>query len=385
MARAPFSIFTRTGRDGKKYFSVRFFDTETGAVIKTAVLREAKNQTAAGRLASKMLADGVVSNAKNPMALEYLESFWKPDSDYVRGRALRGVVLSTNYITINGYLVAKHLSKALKGKRLLDLTPVFLESLVLKMSKEGCSPRTINTSLQALKVPYGYFCRQHRLANALTSIEKLKESPRERGILTADELGRVIALEGESPRAVAGVLLGALCGLRLGEVRGLQWEDIDENAGTITIRHNAVNSAEGVKAPKWGSIRTVPAPAPVLEALNLCADVSPYGRSGFVIWNEKRKDSPVSHETIPAGFRRILSAIGISDTERAERNLVFHGLRHTFVSLSRAASVPDFIVQRMAGHKSMDMTNRYSHTEGLIDFAAARASIEAAVGKKAIS
>lgn len=384
MARAPFSIYARSGRDGKKFYSARFFDTD-GTVIKSVVLREAKSVTAASRLASKMLADGVVSNSKNPLALEYLESFWKPDSDYVRGRALRGVVLSTNYITINGYLVAKHLSKALKGKRLLEVTPLFLEKLVLKMDKEGCSARTINTTLQALKVPFGYFCRQHRLANALTSVEKLRESPRERGILTADEIGRVIALEGESPRAVASVLLGALCGLRLGEVRGLQWEDIDEAGGTITICHNTVNAKEGLKGPKWKSIRTVPAPAPVLEAMNLCAAVSPYEREGYVIWNEKRKDAPISHATVPAGFYRILRAIGISDKQRAERNLCFHGLRHTFVSLTRAASVPDFLVQRMAGHKTMVMTNRYSHTEGLIDFAAAKASIEAAVARKAMS
>lgn len=384
MARAPFSIFVRTGKDGKRFYSVRFFDPD-GTVIKTKVLREARSVTAASRIASKMLADGVVSNATNPMALDYLASFWDRDSDYVRGRALRGVVLSDRYIEVNGYLVSRHLAGPLKGKRLLEVTPLFLEKLVLKMDKEGCSARTINSTLQALKVPFGYFCRQHRLANALTSVERLHESPRERGILTADEIGRIIALEGESPRVIASMLLGALCGLRLGEVRGLQWEDIDEAAGTITICHNFVSDGEGVKAPKWGSVRTVPVPSPVLDAMNLCAAASPYGRSGFVLWNEKRKDAPIASKTIPDGFRRILIAIGISEKQRAERNLVFHGLRHTFVSLTRAASVPDFIVQRMAGHKSMDMTNHYSHTEGIIDFAAAKASIEAAVSRKAIS
>jgi integrase len=286
---------------------------------------------------------------------------------------------------VNRYLVSRHLSGPLKGKRLLDITPMFLEKLVLKMSKDGSKARTINTTLQALRVPYAYFCRQHRLANALTSIEKVAEAPKERGILTADEIGKVIALEGESPRAVAGVLLGALCGLRLGEARGLQWEDIDETAGTIHICHNAVDATEGLKGPKWGSVREVPAPAPVLDALKLCADVSPWGRSGYVLWNDKASGQPIAHGTLPAGFKRILRSIGISDAMRKERNLCFHGLRHTFVSLTRAASIPDFIVQRMAGHKSMDMTNRYSHTEGIIDFAAARASIEAAVSKKAIS
>jgi len=380
MARAPFSIFTRKGSNDGRVFCVRFFD-DSGAVVKTATLRDARSPSQAARMATTMLNEGVVSNAANPGALEYLLAFWTRGSDYTQGRALRGIVLSERYLQISRYLVQRHLSAPLKGKRLLDITPEFLEKTILAMFRAGCSARTINTAVQTLKVPYAYFCRIHRLANPLTCIEKVRENPRERGILTADEVGRVIALEGQSPRAVAGVLLGALCGLRLGEARGLQWPDVDFEHKTISIEHNLVWELEGVKAPKWGSARKVPAPAPVLDALRLCKAVGPEC-SRFVLWNSKRPGAPVAESTLPTGFHRILDAIGIDGNARKQRNLCFHGLRHTYVSLSRASGLPDFLVQRMAGHKSMVMTDHYSHAEGLVDFAAARASLEGAVARK---
>jgi len=378
MARAPFSIYTRKGTDGKQLYCVRFYDDD-GSPIKSTTLWDAKSPTSAARIAETMLRAGVVSSEKNPLALEYLLEFWTKDSDYARSRALRGVVLSEQYMKVNRYLIAAHLKLYLKNKRLLDLSPAWLEKTILTLSRAGLNARSINSTVQAVKVPFANFCRLHRLANALTSVEKLREEPRERGILTADEVGRIIASEDESPRAIAAALLGALCGLRHGEVRGLQWADIDEETGTIHIKNNLVSESEGLKRPKWGSAREVPLAAPVLSALQLCAYVSPYGRAGYVLWNEKRPGAPISRATILTGLRRILRTIGITDEMQEQRNLCFHGLRHTFVSLSRASGIPDFLVQRMAGHKSMVMTDRYSHAEGIIDFAAARASLEAAV------
>jgi integrase len=54
--------------------------------------------------------------------------------------------------------------------------------------------------------------------------------------------------------------LGALWGLRPGEVRGLLWRDIGE--GVITVRHNYIDN-DGLKAPKCGSTGTVPMPESV--------------------------------------------------------------------------------------------------------------------------
>jgi integrase len=80
-------------------------------------------------------------------------------------------------------------------------------------------------------------------------------------------------------------------------------------------------------------------------------------------------------------FRRILGRIGIDEEKRKARNLVFHGLRHSYVSITRATGLPDFAVMRLAGHKTLAMTERYSHSENVVDFAAARLAINGAVSK----
>jgi integrase len=164
----------------------------------------------------------------------------------------------------------------------------------------------------------------------------------------------------------------------MGEARGLEWDDIDEKAGLIHVVHNWVDDREGVKRPKCGSARDVPLPDVVLEAVKLCRSVAPEG-SRFVLFNEKSVDKPTNKQVLERGFRSVLKKIGIDEDSRKGRNLVFHGLRHTYVSATRAAGLPDFVVMRLAGHKSLAMTERYSHTENVIDFAATRAALDSAV------
>ena len=381
MARAPFCIVERKVATGR-VFMARFYDTE-GKVVRTKTFPGVKSPAAAARKAEALLREGVIANAANPDALEYLRGFWTRESDYVRGRALRGVVLSDAHLYITRCILNKHLAPHIKGKRLLDLDADFMESLVLDLSAAGVKPRTINAALSAARVPMKYFCKRNRLADPLAAVEKLAENPRERGVLSIAELQKIIALN-ESPRVKAGVLLAALCGLRLGECCGLMPEDVDKAAGMLTVQHNFIEG-DGLKGPKGsrpGSprIRQVPIPRPVLDALELCESVAPPG-SRFILWNGRDPSRPADPDTLQAGYIRVLHAIGIDEGKRKARNLVFHGLRHTFVSLQRANGIPDFVTARMSGHRSVGMLENYSRgAENVVDFKAAREALEKAVG-----
>jgi integrase len=384
MARAPFSIIERKRASGR-VFMARFYNTK-GEVVRTKTFPEVKSPAAAARKAEALLKEGVIANAANPDALEYLRGFWTRESDYVRGRALRGVVLADAHLYNNLCVVRKHLAPKTKGKRLLDLDADFMEALVLDLSAAGVSPRTVNGVLNAIRVPIKYFCKRNRLADPLASMERLAEHPRERGVLSITELQMIIALK-ESPRAKAGVLLAALCGLRLGEVIGIMPEDIDRTASMITVQHNYIGGeVKGPKGSRLGAqrVRQVPAPRPVLEALEICLSLAPEG-ARFILWNSYDKTRPVDRKTLQGGFVRMLEAIGIDEEERKRRNLVFHGLRHTFVSLQRASGIPDFITARMSGHRNVEMLENYSRgAENVIDFTAAREALEKAVSRKVV-
>jgi integrase len=269
-----------------------------------------------------------------------------------------------------------------KGKRLLDLDTDFIEALVLNLSAAGVSPRTVNGTLNAVRVPMKYFCSRNRIANPLASVERLAERPRERGVLSVAELQKIIALEGESPRVKAGVLLGALCGLRLGEIRAIMSEDIDRESNMLTVQRNAIEKEiKGPKGSRPGALRSrqVPIPRPALDALDICIGLAPAG-AAFILWNERGASRPIDGRTLQNGFIRILESIGISEAERKRRNLCLHGLRHFFVSLQRANGIADFITARMSGHRSVSMLENYSRgADNVVDFAKAREAIEKAV------
>jgi integrase len=381
MARAPFSIFKRNSRDrvtGKVVvrYVARFFD-EDGNVVKTKTL-EATSATKATLEAKGLLDKGEGIAKADPFVLDFLADFWKNDSDYAKMKALRGRPLSIRYIEISASIVRKHLGEPLKGIRLHSLSVSRMERIVLDLSAAGVNPRTINCLIQSVRVPVTDFSRRHRVPDPLQYLGRIAERPRERGTLSIDEIAKIVALRDESPRLRCVVLLGALCGLRLGEARGLEWADVDEAASIVHVVHNFVDDREGTKAPKCGSKRDVPLPAVVAEAVALCRSVAPEGVR-FVLWNDRNISRPMDKSSFERAFHGILGRIGIDEEARKARNLVFHGLRHTYVSVTRAVGWPDFIVMRSAGHKSLAMTERYSHTENVVDFAAARLALDGAV------
>ncbi|HUX37858.1 MAG TPA: site-specific integrase [Rectinemataceae bacterium] len=317
----------------------------------------------------------------DPYVVDYLQQFWSPDSDYALTKKRNGKPLSIGYIRISAYLVGKHLAEPLKTTRLSSLGVPQIEKILNAMAERGSSGRTQNAVIAALRVPVTHWARQHRAADPLEYLSKSADTPRARGTLSLDEIRKIIAIDDESPRVVAAVLLGALCGLRLGEARGLQWADIDRDAKTVHVQSNWVEGESALKGPKCGSRRDVPLPDPVLEALDLCVREAPYTPT-FALWNEAKVNLPFSKKAIEGGLARVLRRIGIDDQAQVDRNLVFHGLRHLFVSLSRATGLPDFAVMRLAGHKSAAMMEHYSHSDNVVDFADARERMATALAPK---
>lgn len=381
MARAPFSIFRRrsinkcTGKPVVR-FCARFFD-EDGALLSTKTLK-ATNATKAAIEAKALFDQGRGSGSANPFVMDFLLEFWSMDSDYARMKALRGRPLSFQYVRIQAAVARHHLSDPLRGVRLHQLTVTRMERIILTLAARGVQPRTLNNIIQAVRVPVTDWARRHRAPDPLQYLQRVADHPRERGTMTVEEIAKIIALEGAEPRAKAGALLAGLCGLRMGEVRGLRWADVDEAAGTLHIVGNFIDPREGLKAPKYGSRRSVPLPDAVLDAIRLCRAVAP-PNALFVLWNERTHSLPSSRDLYQRGFRKLLESIGIAEEERQRRNLVFHGLRHTFVSLSRATGIPDWIAMRLAGHKSLAMTERYSHAENVIDFPDMKAKMDTAI------
>jgi len=61
-------------------------------------------------------------------------------------------------------------------------------------------------------------------------------------------------------------------------------------------------------------------------------------------------------------YQRTVDALGLNDTSTdAKDRVVFHTLRHTFASWLAIRGTPLYTIQRLMGHKSIKMTERYAH------------------------
>jgi integrase len=379
MKHLPYNLYKRQTNRGAVWH-IRFWSEVAGRFVKTASARTS-NRAEARRIAEVMLKRGVVPNEEDPVLIPYLRDFWTTDSAYARGKVLRGQELSPRYVALCFGVVHRYIEpfKPFAELHVSALTPGIVDRWMLWLKDKGIGPRSINIALQALRVAVRRWARARRFPDPMEGVQKAAEQPHERGSLSLAEIQALLGCyEIVDPRIRAGVFLGCLAGLRLGECRGLRWEDIDDEKGTIHVAQ-AVPAFEHIpRKPKWGSTGEVPVPAVLLEELRALGASSPFGRKGYVLYNAD-EGVPIGTELLRNGFTRMLSAIGINPTERAKRRLSFHSLRHSFVSLSRMAGIPDFLVQRYARHRSAAMMERYSHTE-ILDFEQAREKIGSAIG-----
>ena len=306
-----------------------------------------------------------VFNPKTPDAQGKEEIISPSKRDNLR-KAAQGKQLSESY-RLSGYYGLKHYEKFLKGKRMSELSASGLEDHALALAVKGLGPRSINHGMDAVKRPYAVYCEKLKLENKLKEAKHHVYKPKKRGILTPEELERIARCpQGTTSRDQLIVLLGAMCGLRRGEVIGLQHSDVDEVAQLIHVQHNYVTKIEGIKGPKCDSFRKVPLPGHVKWLINKVRDEKLSDK--FIIPNIGNPDKPCDHISIKRAFSKVLKAIGISEIERKSRRLVFHGLRHTFVSNLSIAGVPQIVVATLSGHSDLDMVKRYSHTTDLIDY-----------------
>jgi integrase len=329
----------------------------------------------AEKIALDMLP-GVCFNTSDLTMVQYVTKFWRPDSPYFREyekvyRRKLSAYYSKSHLDVIRLHVEPYPPFSHIGVE--KLTAGLLRDWRLWLAERGVSGTRINRAMQAIRVPLRYAIdRDEAKADPFGKIKPAVEIKREKGVLTKNEVISLINAPVADKKHRLAALLGVLCGMRLGEVRGLHWGDLNPGEGVIHVRHNW-QDLEGIKEPKCGSTRDVPLPGVVYEAAEACREESP----GPLVFG--RKDG----KPLCSGYFRLaliaeLAAIGINkripqedgrevidDSEQRKRNITFHSLRHTFISLVRMAGIGDFQAQALAGHKSLTMTEKYSH-RGLV-------------------
>jgi integrase len=154
----------------------------------------------------------------------------------------------------------------------------------------------------------------------------------------------------------------AYAGCRRGELRGLQWQDVDLAGGIIRITR-AWDDMEGFIAPKSAAgIRTVPIVAVLREHLEELKARTGRGEGDFVFGAKAGSPFATSHIR-----KRAAEAWKVANVERAKQELpplvpiMLHECRHTFVSLMFDAGLSLEQIGGLVGHSAASMTEAYAH------------------------
>lgn len=274
-------------------------------------------------------------------------------------------------------IVRTHIVPALGRHRLEKLEPRHVQRLMAAKLDAGLSPRTVKYIRGLLRQALEQALRWGMVPRNVAALtETPKQVRREFSAWTADEAKRflrAVALDRLQPLYAVGVA----CGLRQGELLGLQWGDVDLDAGTLSVR-NTLQRIDGVyelRRPKTEkSRRTIVLPAIARAALRQHR-ARQYGerlRAG-ARWDESwglvfctTTGAPLHGPWLTKRFQRTLR-------ELAMPRMRFHDLRHSCASLLWAQGVDLKGIQETLGHASIETTsNIYTHMqdEGRQDVAA---------------
>jgi integrase len=125
----------------------------------------------------------------------------------------------------------------------------------------------------------------------------------------------------------------------------------------------------------------VPYPASVEKAFEEVGKIAIRpAPDNYVFESIKCPGQPMNERFFVNALRRELKGIGIAIDEQKNRNISFHSLRHSFITLGRLDGISDLEIQAVAGHSTRRMLEHYSHAEKVIDFTDFRAKQDRAIG-----
>jgi integrase len=194
--------------------------------------------------------------------------------------------------------------------------------------------------------------------NPCAEVKELKEEAVQRDIFTVDEVRKLFPVNWpavwKSKITYMINRLAACTGMRVGELRGLKPEHVFPDYINVCGQYTQFGY-KGVTKTKDN--RKIPITPLIKQELDELTEINGNG----YLFSADGGDTPITSEMIRRTYNRALRKIGIGDEEREARKLSFHAWRHFFNTFMRMNNIADSKVQSVTGHKTMKMTEHYTH------------------------
>jgi integrase len=268
-----------------------------------------------------------------------------------------------------------HLSPHFGKSRVADLHPVQVERYRndRKAEKKPPKPETLNQELRFLLTVL-HFGERRRIieANPFRPGEITFEPVTPKTVyMEPEEWARFIEAAATLPGAACTVPAWRfliLTGSRISEAAGLDWKDVDREAGTVRIRQP--KTAKHGKAEK--TLVIVPELAAVFDSLERGIGAVPVFRDQK---GKRWRARQLAHR-----FFSIIERAGIVGVHG---KLSPHALRHTAATLMRRANIPLDRIGEVLGHTGTANTLRYAHIRPT-DLSDALGAIGSAIGGRVV-
>jgi integrase len=373
--RAPKSIDTNWGtirpRPGKKGVGYQILWYEHGKQRSDTVKTPEEAAARLANIRAALLAGEVASPSKETLG-SYLLRWLEETQPNVKAKTFRSYETNCRV----------HIIPALGHIRLAELKPAQIQAFYTKLGKtvyrrykksedgkpilvseRPISPDTIATVHRIFRAALNRAVSLWQIPKNRNPIDGAAAPSTTNGkhhILSAEEAGRLLAAS--RPTGRYSLYLAALAtGLRQSELCGLRWQDVDLEAGTISVNQQLVQAGlNPIFAPPKSkkSIRTLETPGILLEALRFDWEVEKQFRQDGMpyeydlVWHVDN-GRPIHQSNLDRQLKGLLKKAGLPDMK-------FHSLRATHASWQSRLGLTLADLQKHLGHTDVSTTMRYA-------------------------
>ena len=205
-----------------------------------------------------------------------------------------------------------------------------------------------------------YGVRAYGIGISLDLIELPSKEYKEKEIYTAEERAALFryAVTVGTFTAVA-VILALGFGLRIGEICGLKWSDIDLDSKILHIRRTVqrISCQDGNNKTKviCTTPKSISSVRDIVIADRICEILKIFKSDGN-IYVASGKDTFIEPRVLQSRYKALVKDAGL-------RYLSFHSLRHAQATYCFEQGVDDLTISKLLGHRSPEITRMiYIHS-----------------------
>ena len=324
--------------------TVEEFKTESDAQKAVDALRLTINEQTPRQQLKEISFDTVV---------QHYRQHEMPDIFYKNSKLPEAIVQDDNrksyatQDTYEGYL-KKWILPRWKSYRLPDVKSVQVEQWLKPLTLAPGSKAKIRNIMSAL---YSHAIRwEWATHNPITHVRQSAKRRKTPLVLTIEQI-KAFLLHLEEPCRTA-VLLDAASGLRVGELLGLKWEDVDFEALEVNVTRSVVKQ-KITRCKTEASRKPIPLDAELAEVLLNWKLRSAYPQPGdwvFASPHKKGKQPYWPGSLFRVHIKPALKAAGIPG------KVGWHTLRHTFGTLMKANGEDIKTIQELLRHSNYKVT-----------------------------